>query len=165
MTTTTVQTAVRPWRLDCHVAAGDDQCAVDELRRSLSATPPTISPRWFYDDAGCALFERITGLAEYYQTRTEEALLDARMDAVIEAVHPTELVEIGSGAATKTRAILGAMARADGLHRYIPFILQTPPPSPTGMMDGGRVGGDPYRKYIKKIPSQEHENVCTVHQL
>ncbi|MBJ7365795.1 MAG: L-histidine N(alpha)-methyltransferase [Thermoleophilia bacterium] len=120
-TTTTIQMAVRPWRLDCHVAAGDDQRAVDELRQSLSATPPTISPRWFYDDAGCALFERITGLAEYYQTRTEEALLDARMDAVIEAVHPTELVEIGSGAATKTRAILGAMARADGLHRYIPF--------------------------------------------
>ncbi len=119
--TTTIQMVVRPWRLDCHVAAGDDRRTVDELRHSLSATPPTISPRWFYDDTGCALFERITGLSEYYQTRTEEALLGARMDAVIEAVHPTELVEIGSGAATKTRAILGAMARAGDLHRYIPF--------------------------------------------
>lgn len=121
MTTQVTTATIRPWRLDCHVAAGDDGGATDELRRSLSAPSPTISPRWFYDDAGCTLFERITDLAEYYQTRTEQALLDARMDAVVADVQPTELVEIGSGAATKTRAILGAMSRAGTLERYIPF--------------------------------------------
>lgn len=112
---------VRSWRLDCHVVAGDHDVAAGDLRRSLTASTPTISPRWFYDDAGCALFERITNLPEYYQTRTEQRLLDARMDAVVEAIRPTELVEIGSGSATKTRAILGAMSRAGDLHRYIPF--------------------------------------------
>ena len=119
--TTAVTTTIRPWRLDCHVAAGDDGGAADELRRSLSAARPTISPRWFYDDVGCTLFERITDLAEYYQTRTEQALLDARMDEIQSDVQATELVEIGSGAATKTRAILGAMSRADTLDRYVPF--------------------------------------------
>jgi len=121
VSTTETKTEVRPWRLDCHVAAGDDGGAAGDLRRSLTASAPTISPRWFYDDVGCALFERITDLAEYYQTRTEQALLDARMDAVVDAIHPTELVEIGSGAATKTRAILGAMSRSGDLRRYIPF--------------------------------------------
>ena len=121
MTTQVTTATIRPWRLDCHVAAGDDGGATDELRRSLSAPSPTISPRWFYDDAGCTLFERITDLAEYYQTRTEQALLDARMDGVQADVEATELVEIGSGAATKTRAILGAMSRAGTLDRYVPF--------------------------------------------
>ena len=121
MTTAVTTATIRPWRLDCHVAAGDDGGAADELRRSLSAARPTISPRWFYDDVGCTLFERITDLAEYYQTRTEQALLDARMDDIQSDVQATELVEIGSGAATKTRAILGAMSRADTLDRYVPF--------------------------------------------
>ena len=121
MTTAVTTATIRPWRLDCHVAAGDDGGAADELRRSLSAARPTISPRWFYDDVGCTLFERITDLAEYYQTRTEQALLDARMDEIQSDVQATELVEIGSGAATKTRAILGAMSRADTLDRYVPF--------------------------------------------
>ena len=121
MTTAVTTATIRPWRLDCHVAAGDDGGAADELRRSLSAARPTISPRWFYDDVGCTLFERITDLAEYYQTRTEQALLDARMDEIQSDVQATELVEIGSGAATKTRAILGAMSRAGTLDRYVPF--------------------------------------------
>ena len=44
MTTAVTTATIRPWRLDCHVAAGDDGGAADELRRSLSAARPTISP-------------------------------------------------------------------------------------------------------------------------
>ena len=110
-----------PWRLDCHVAAGDDAAAADELRRGLTAQRPTIPARWFYDDEGCDLFVRITGLDAYYQTRTEQALLDEHMDALVRAQGTTELVEIGSGAARKTRAILDAMEGAGTLRRFIPF--------------------------------------------
>ncbi len=113
--------AVLPWRLDCHVAAGDDAAAADELRRGLTAARPTIPARWFYDDAGCDLFVRITDLDEYYQTRAEQLILDTAMDDVISAHAPAELVEIGSGAARKTRAILDAMERAGTLRRYVPF--------------------------------------------
>ena len=112
---------VLPWRLDCHVAAGDDAAAADELRRALTAPRPTIPPRWFYDDAGCDLFVRITDLDEYYQTRAEQQILDAHMDSIVAAHSPTELVEIGSGAARKTRAILDAMERAGTLTRFVPF--------------------------------------------
>ncbi len=110
-----------PWRLDCHVAAADDSAAADELRRALTAARPWVPARWFYDDAGCDLFVRITGLDEYYQTRTEQALLDAHMDDLVAVHSPTELVEIGSGAARKTRAILDAMERGGTLNRFIPF--------------------------------------------
>lgn len=119
--TTTIVGAVRPWRLDCHVAAADDDAAADEVRRGLTASRRTLSPRWFYDDAGCALFERITHLPEYYQTRSEQQILDSCIDDCIGRLRPTELVEIGSGSARKTRTILAAMARSGDLERYIPF--------------------------------------------
>lgn len=112
---------VLPWRLDCHVAAGDDGAAADELRRGLTAARPTIPARWFYDDRGCDLFVRITGLDEYYQTRAEQRILDDHMDDVVAAHGPSELVEIGSGAARKTRAILDSMERAGTLKRFVPF--------------------------------------------
>ncbi len=57
--------------------------APDELRRALerdartglTASPKWLAPKYFYDDAGSALFEDITRLPEYYPTRAEHALL------------------------------------------------------------------------------------------
>ena len=106
--TTRVATAL-PWRLDCHVGAGGEAAVADELRRALTARRPWIPARWFYDDAGCDLFVRITDLDEYYQTRTEQALLEDHAPEIVRAHGVTELVEIGSGAARKTRVILDAM--------------------------------------------------------
>lgn len=119
--TTTGSAEALPWRLDCHVAAGDDAAAADELRRALTAKRPWLPARWFYDDAGCELFVRITDLDEYYQTRTEQALLDEHMHSLVRAHGTSELVEIGSGAARKTRAILDSMEGAGTLRRFIPF--------------------------------------------
>ncbi|HVT18002.1 MAG TPA: L-histidine N(alpha)-methyltransferase [Thermoanaerobaculia bacterium] len=91
-----------------------------ELRAGLLRTPREIPSRFFYDDRGSRLFERITELPEYYQTRTEHALLLAIADRVVAASGAEELVEIGSGAATKTRALLDAMARTGRLRLYAP---------------------------------------------
>lgn len=151
--------AVRPWRLDCHVAAGDDGAAAEELRRGLTATRPTMPARWFYDDAGCDLFVRITGLDAYYQTRTEQALLEAHMDAIVAAHGITELVEIGSGAAHKTRTILDAMERAGTLERFIPFDI-SPGAIATSAADiaaaypGTRVHGvaGDFSRHLSRIP-------------
>ena len=41
----------------------------------LTATPKRLSPKYFYDHAGSALFEQITELPEYYPTRTEIGIL------------------------------------------------------------------------------------------
>ena len=92
----------------------------DELRAALLRSPREIPSRFFYDERGSRLFERITELPEYYQTRTEHALLDAIADRVAAAARASQLVEIGSGAATKTRVLLDAMARAGRLQLYVP---------------------------------------------
>ena len=159
MSTRTRTHEVLPWRLDCHVAAGDDDAAAVELRRGLTAERPWISARWFYDDAGCDLFVRITDLDEYYQTRTEQQILDSAMDEVIAAYGCDELVEIGSGAARKTRAILDAMERAGSLRRYIPFdispgIIATSAGDIAAAYPGTRVHGiaGDFSRHLARIP-------------
>src|SRR5258706_13435316 len=57
-----------------------------EVRAGLSAQPlPWLPCKYFYDDRGSALFEQITRLPEYYQTRTEEGLLERVAGEVVAA--------------------------------------------------------------------------------
>jgi L-histidine Nalpha-methyltransferase len=48
-----------------------------DVRAGLLLPLPTLPCQYFYDDRGSRLFEEITRQPEYYQTRTEEALLEA----------------------------------------------------------------------------------------
>jgi L-histidine N-alpha-methyltransferase len=90
-----------------------------ELREGLTRPLPTIPCAFLYDDRGSRLFVEITQLPEYYQTRTEEALLDRVAGTVAEAVAPAELVELGSGAGRKIRRLLDACSAAGGLRRCV----------------------------------------------
>ncbi|MCA9541116.1 MAG: L-histidine N(alpha)-methyltransferase, partial [Myxococcales bacterium] len=78
------------------------------LRAMLSRPLPEIPPAFFYDDHGSALFEQITALPEYYQTRTEIGLLERHAPAMLDAARPQRLVELGSGAGRKIRLLLDA---------------------------------------------------------
>lgn len=93
----------------------------DEVRRGLTARHPWLPCKYFYDDRGSELFEQITRLPEYYQTRTEEALLEDIADDVIARTAPRELVELGSGAGRKIALLLEAMARAGRPARLVLF--------------------------------------------
>jgi L-histidine N-alpha-methyltransferase len=90
-----------------------------EVRRNLLRSLPRIDCRYFYDDAGSSLFEEITRLPEYYQTRTEEAMLAEIADEVVELTGASELVELGSGAGRKIRLLLDAMRRRRRLERCV----------------------------------------------
>jgi L-histidine Nalpha-methyltransferase len=111
-------------RLDLIRLAVDDgyheQLAID-ARKGLTSTPKTLPSKYFYDARGSQLFEAITRLPEYYQTRTETAILARIADHVIADVCPSEIVELGSGASRKTRLLLEAMHAAGTGNRYVPF--------------------------------------------
>jgi dimethylhistidine N-methyltransferase len=82
-----------------------------EIRRGLTATPKTLPPKLFYDARGAALFERICELPEYYLTRAELAILRAHAPAIADELGArVALVEYGSGAGTKVRLLLDALA-------------------------------------------------------
>jgi len=81
-----------------------------EVRDGLLARPlPSLPCKYFYDARGSALFDEITRLPEYYQTRTEETILARIVDEVVDLVRPCELIEIGSGSGRKIRLFLDAM--------------------------------------------------------
>jgi L-histidine Nalpha-methyltransferase len=82
----------------------------EDVGRGLGMRPYTLMPKYFYDDLGSALFEAITYLPEYYLTRVERDLLATYGTQIVASFdEPLELVELGSGSATKTRLIIDAI--------------------------------------------------------
>jgi dimethylhistidine N-methyltransferase len=84
----------------------------------LSGTPKSIQSKYFYDSNGSRLFEKICELPEYYQTRTEIALLLRYGREIGAAIGDrAQLVEFGAGALRKTRYLLDAVEEPSS---YIP---------------------------------------------
>lgn len=81
------------------------QSLLDGLRR----TPKEMACKYFYDDAGSRLFDRICELPEYYQTRTETALLLRHAEEIAALIGDgAEIVEFGAGSLRKVRILLEA---------------------------------------------------------
>jgi dimethylhistidine N-methyltransferase len=84
----------------------------------LTDNPKRLGAKYFYDAAGSALFEEITGLPEYYPTRTEMGILRRDGARIMGELAPgTALVEFGSGSTAKVRVLLDA---APDLAAYVP---------------------------------------------
>jgi dimethylhistidine N-methyltransferase len=89
-----------------------------DVLAGLTATPKRLSPKYFYDHTGSALFEKITELPEYYPTRREIGILNERAKDIAQLIPPgAALIEFGSGSSTKTRIVLSS---ATSLAAYVP---------------------------------------------
>ena len=85
----------------------------DEVIRGLSADPRQIPPKFFYDARGSALFDQICDQPEYYQTRTEMAILERALSDLVHHIgDECLLVELGSGASKKVRLLLEGLRPA-----------------------------------------------------
>jgi L-histidine Nalpha-methyltransferase len=93
----------------------------EDVERGLTAHPKDIPPKWFYDDRGSSLFDEITRVAEYYPTRCERSILEARASEIARLTNTDTLVELGSGTSEKTRVLLDGMRGAGNLRRFVPF--------------------------------------------
>ncbi len=83
----------------------------EEVLAGLTSKPKHCSPKYFYDQRGSELFEKICELPEYYPTRTEEGILRQAMPEIAElAGSHTTLVELGSGASRKVRLLLESLS-------------------------------------------------------
>ncbi|MDB5393011.1 MAG: L-histidine N(Alpha)-methyltransferase [Rhodospirillales bacterium] len=96
--------------------------SVAEFRASvwagLAQHQKTIPAKFFYDREGSRLFEEICLTPEYYPTRTEKKLLADVVSEIAGLAGPGRAVlEFGSGAGVKTRALLD---RLDAPAAYVP---------------------------------------------
>src|SRR5205085_8766740 len=107
--------------IDVHVGAGAERRLADDVLDGLTKPFKEIPPKHFYDARGSELFDRICELPEYYPTRAEREILETQAGAIAERTGATELVELGSGTAAKTRVLLDALTTAGTLRRYVPL--------------------------------------------
>lgn len=152
--------------IEVHTRAQTPAEIETEVREGLLRDPHEISPRWFYDDTGSILFEEICTLPEYYQTRTERAILDRISGDLVSRTGARDLVELGSGAATKTRVLLDAMRDAGTLRRYVPFdvnemIVRRTAEELTRLYPGLEVHGviGDFTAHMEHIPEGDHRLV------
>jgi L-histidine N-alpha-methyltransferase len=103
-----------------YLGPGDERTLADDVLDGLTRPLKELPPKHFYDARGSELFDAICELPEYYQTRTERLILERNAEDVVERTGAVELVELGSGSASKTRVLLDAMAAAGTLERYVP---------------------------------------------
>jgi dimethylhistidine N-methyltransferase len=109
-----IQTAVRARR----PTQPTNAFAADVIA-GLGAKPKYLPPKYFYDLAGSALFERITHLPEYYPTRSELGILEKHAPAIASLFPPgCALLEFGAGASTKARILLRVAASVEA---YVPI--------------------------------------------
>ena len=101
-------------RIECLQNAPDDSFAA-ALADGLSRDPKEIACKYFYDAEGSALFDAICALPEYYQTRTEVALLRRHAGEIAALIGAdAEIVEFGAGALRKVRILLEALQAPRG---------------------------------------------------
>jgi len=103
-----------------YLGPDDERTLADDVLDGLTRPLKELPPKHLYDARGSELFDAICEQPEYYQTRTERLILQTHCDAIVERTGAVELVELGSGSATKTGVLLDAMAAAGTLRRYVP---------------------------------------------
>ena len=82
-----------------------------ELVAGLLATSACVSPKYFYNALGSKLFEAITGLDEYYPTRTEGLIFEAANSQISAAllaagIEQPCLIDLGAGNCVKALALM-----------------------------------------------------------
>ena len=95
----------------------DFPSARDDLRADvlsgLTASPKSIPPKYFYDEAGCRLFEAICRQPEYVLTRTEHSLMQDKMSEIAVAIGTVDcIIEPGAGDCAKVRLLIDALQPA-----------------------------------------------------
>jgi dimethylhistidine N-methyltransferase len=92
---------------------------MQDMQTALSQTPKSISPKYFYDQAGSVLFDRICDLPEYYPTRTELSILQNHaVDISNHMGEYADIIEFGAGSLQKIRLLLNAAKQP---LRYVPI--------------------------------------------
>jgi len=96
-----------------------DRDPLQEVLDGMLGNPRSLPSKFFYDQAGSALFDEITTLDEYYLSRTEHSILQDNVEEIT-SVLPNDvvLIEYGSGSSVKTDILLQGLHSAKA---YVPI--------------------------------------------
>jgi len=90
-----------------------------DVLRGLTAKEKSLSPKYFYDDEGSALFDRICRLDEYYPYQAELKLLPVvALELKKILTEDYTVVEFGAGSLLKIKPLL---ENVKGIRQFIPI--------------------------------------------
>jgi len=93
-----------------------------DVLKGLSSKPKFLHSKYFYDNTGSELFEKICSAPEYYLTRTESSILMEYSDDIIcNAKGAHSLIELGSGSSMKTRFLINSFIKSNEYLHYFPI--------------------------------------------
>ena len=94
----------------------------EDVRKGLTAEKKYLLPKYFYDDKGSELFEKICSTDEYYVTRTEAEILKKYSDEIVSVnCNKKHLTELGSGSSVKTKYIIDSFIKVKDSIHYMPI--------------------------------------------
>ncbi len=100
-----------------------------EVMAGLEQSPKKLSSKYFYDDAGDALFQQIMACPEYYLTRAEAEIIEGQAGAIARLLQAgeavPEVIELGAGDASKTVFLLQELAAQAGKCNYFPIDISS----------------------------------------
>lgn len=106
-----------------------DNQFLEDVIRGLSASPKRLSSRYFYDEAGDKLFQKIMALDEYYLTVCEYEIFEthraALLDQFVSHCELFHLVEFGAGDALKTKLLLKYFLSQNVAFEYNPIDISS----------------------------------------
>ena len=105
-------------RIELHDLKPSRDRFLAEVLSGLQKSPKELPSKYFYDELGSSLFERICALDEYYIPRVESAIMEDHIEEMTELLGPRViLIEFGSGNCAKTRILLEHLQE---LSAYVP---------------------------------------------
>ncbi len=97
----------------------------DDIWRGLKASPKYLQSKYFYDEAGDAIFMEIMECPEYYLTNCEREIFSNQSNELANTIlnhfHEFDVAELGAGDATKTVYLLEALAKHKADFTYYPI--------------------------------------------
>ncbi|MEO6023666.1 MAG: L-histidine N(alpha)-methyltransferase [Burkholderiales bacterium] len=98
--------------------APDTGSFLEDVHAGLNRSNKSLPAKYFYDDEGSRLFDKICDLPEYYPTRTEITLMRDYAGQMAARFGPKALlIEYGSGSSTKSPVLIDALQPA----AYVPI--------------------------------------------
>ncbi len=95
-----------------------------DVCEGLRDFPKHLSSKYFYDETGDELFQKIMGMPTYYLTQAEYNILNHHKVEIAEMFSskgPFELIELGAGDGKKTKVLLEELCEQQSDFTYIPI--------------------------------------------
>ena len=101
----------------------DKKLFANEIFNGLKAKKKTISSKYFYDDVGSKLFQKISLHKDYYPTRKEIEILNKNKFSLPKIINKTEIdiIELGPGDGSKSKIIIDGFLDSNYKVNYYPI--------------------------------------------